>query len=238
MMDLTFGEVSEIPDIQSSATNSSLVIEFDLNDQSDSQSPEEALELLRRAKRATDDDTPGIEAELFFGLEERRTRSPPKAGRRATSSPRHSNTQSLEASRVKDPLVFISYQWDSQGEVKKLRDRLGAKGYGCWMDVGQVGAGDQLYEEIDKGIRGCRVFLSCVTERYAQSRNCKREVTLANLYQKPIIPILMEKVDWPPAGSLAFVFADLLYVEMTCGIDMNFDRLATQVKKHVDSVEE
>ena len=239
-MELTFGEVSELPETGGGDIDSSLLVEFDLNDRNDSQSPEEALEVFRRAKRASQDDTERITNDDFlFGLEERHARCPPKAGRRATSLSSQSTSQkhpTASTRQEKDPVVFVSYQWDSQRVVMKLRDRLSAEGFGCWMDVGQIGAGDQLYEEIDKGIRACRVFLSCVTKRYTQSRNCRREVTLANLYQKPIIPILMEKIEWPPAGSLAFVFAELLYIEMTGDIDENFDRLVTQVKKLVDSV--
>ena len=55
------------------------------------------------------------------------------------------------------PQVFISYQWDSQDEVKQLRDRLERSGFTCWMDIGQLGGGDQLYTKIDEAIRNSKV---------------------------------------------------------------------------------
>ena len=55
------------------------------------------------------------------------------------------------------PEVFISYQWDSQDEVKGLRDRLERSGYSCWMDIGQLGGGDHLYTKIDEALRQCKV---------------------------------------------------------------------------------
>ncbi len=55
------------------------------------------------------------------------------------------------------PQIFVSYQWDSQDDVQALRSRLERAGYTCWMDIGQMGGGDQLNVKIDEGIRNCVV---------------------------------------------------------------------------------
>ena len=55
------------------------------------------------------------------------------------------------------PCVFISYQWDNQDEVKELRNFLELVGFTCWMDMGQIGGGELLYEKIDHGIRNAKV---------------------------------------------------------------------------------
>ena len=44
---------------------------------------------------------------------------------------------------------------------------------------------------------------------------CQREVTLADTLKKPIIPLLFEFIDWPPAGQLALIFTKLLYIDMS-----------------------
>ena len=62
-----------------------------------------------------------------------------------------------ELSAGQPPLVFISYQWDSQDEVSVLRDVLETNGFSCWMDVGQMGGGDRLYEKIYEGIKHAKV---------------------------------------------------------------------------------
>ena len=55
------------------------------------------------------------------------------------------------------PSIFISYQWEIQDEVKELRNFLELIGFTCWMDMGQVGGGELLYEKIDHGIRHAKV---------------------------------------------------------------------------------
>ena len=74
------------------------------------------------------------------------------------------------------PPVFLSYQWAHQSHVKLLHQHLGTAGYQCWMDVGQMGGGDKLFARIDAGIRAARVVVCCVTDKYAESPNCNREV--------------------------------------------------------------
>ena len=54
-------------------------------------------------------------------------------------------------------IVFISYQWDIQEDVLKLKEALESENLTCWMDVKSTKGGDVLAEEIEKGIRGCKV---------------------------------------------------------------------------------
>ncbi|XP_019640924.1 PREDICTED: uncharacterized protein LOC109482588 [Branchiostoma belcheri] len=113
------------------------------------------------------------------------------------------------------PAIFISYQWDIQDRVRDLRDRLETAGYPCWMDIGQMGGGDALYEKIDQGMRASKVVIACLTTKYSVSQNCSKEINLANLLGKTIIPIMFQKIDWPPPGGMSLIFSPLLYIDMT-----------------------
>ncbi|XP_056019782.1 uncharacterized protein LOC125669862 isoform X2 [Ostrea edulis] len=112
------------------------------------------------------------------------------------------------------PQLFISYQWDSQDDVKALRDKMEKSGFSCWMDIGQMGGGDFLSAKIDQGIRNCKVVLACITPKYVVSHHCNRELSLADLLNKTIIPIMFEEVPWPPPGGMSLIFSQLIYINM------------------------
>ena len=75
-----------------------------------------------------------------------------------------------------------------------------------------MGGGDSLYDKIDRGMRGCKAVVSCITQKYLLSANCRREVSLADALKKPIIPLMLEQMKWPPDGPMSMVFTELLYI--------------------------
>nr|XP_054759991.1 uncharacterized protein LOC129266170 [Lytechinus pictus] len=137
------------------------------------------------------------------------------------------------------PSVFISYQWGKQPEIKRLFSRLSGLGYHCWLDINQMGGGDPLYSKIDKGVRNAKVVISCVTPKYALSANCRREVSLSDALRKPIIPLLLEEMVWPPEGPMSMTFTQLLYIDFTKETtqarfeDEKFDELIEKINAHV-----
>lgn len=153
------------------------------------------------------------------------------------------------------PDVFISYQWDKQSEIKLLYKKLSEQGYHCWLDIMQMGGGDSLFDKIDKGIRGAKVVLSCVTKKYALSANCRREVSLSGALSKPIIPLLMEQMTWPPEGPMSMVFTQLLYIgfhkkkgpdvwindefeQLKCKINSNVPEMQAELNSQIDEEKE
>ena len=103
-----------------------------------------------------------------------------------------------------------------------------------------MGGGDSLYEKIDSGVRGCQVVLTCVTQKYSFSANCRREVSLADALKKPIIPLLLEKIDWPPTGPMSMFFSQLLFINFYRDEEVqmkwtgpNFDALLDKIEEQL-----
>ncbi|XP_030834833.1 uncharacterized protein LOC100890789 [Strongylocentrotus purpuratus] len=146
----------------------------------------------------------------------------------------------------KPPKVFLSYQWDHQLEVIAIKKHLEMAGFPCWMDIGQMGGGDKLFAKIDDGIRSSKVVLCMVTEKYSNSENCNKEVNLANLLKKPIIPVLIDNTQWPPKGAMSMLIGELLYIrffnkkEYVRGEkfweDAKFSELLGQISYHAESM--
>ena len=106
-----------------------------------------------------------------------------------------------------------------------------------------MGGGDSLYDKIDRGVRGCDVMLSCVTTKYSLSANCRREVALADALRKPIIPLLLESMRWPPDGPMSLVLTPLLYIDFSASDaaaatsrdwkSAKFDELISKIDTHL-----
>ena len=59
-----------------------------------------------------------------------------------------------------------------------------------------------------------QVVVACVTPKYITSECCNREINLADLLKKPIIPVVFNKVPWPPPGGMGLIMSTLIYVDM------------------------
>ena len=107
-----------------------------------------------------------------------------------------------------------------------------------------MGGGDSLYDKIDKGVRNCKVVISCVTKKYAISANCRREVSLTDALRRPMIPLLLEKMDWPPEGPMSMPFTQLLFINFYRDEEVQmkwtgpkFDELLTKLKDHLPHID-
>lgn len=59
---------------------------------------------------------------------------------------------------------FISYSHENKAFAQRLHDQLQSKGIRCWLDSHELLPGDNIYKEIDRGIRVWDKLLLCSSE--------------------------------------------------------------------------
>ena len=119
------------------------------------------------------------------------------------------------------PVVFVSYQWDMHSRVEDLTHVMQLNGITCSSDVSPTLAGrqrgnsgfsvrsvtsmdgalDTLTSQNQRNIRAAHVVLCCITSKYLQSDNCSKDLTLAETFRKPIVPVMLRFCPWPPEAA-------------------------------------
>ncbi|XP_021359968.1 uncharacterized protein LOC110454660 isoform X1 [Mizuhopecten yessoensis] len=99
---------------------------------------------------------------------------------------------------------FISYSWANSrlavecgtkelpgalgfGDPRHIKDYLEEKGIKCWLDIDQVSVNDQLLNRIAQGLSEARVVVVCVSDQYAQSKMCCKEMRFAIQLELPVV---------------------------------------------------
>jgi len=129
-----------------------------------------------------------------------------------------SSTSTINSDKQKDsaPQIFISYCWANKTASQKLKQEITNAGLNCWMDEGQMSAGDEYFAKIDKGITDARIIIACISTAYTKSVSCNREVSLSAERNKLIIPVFVDTLDtWPPSGSMGYLLAGKLYIDLS-----------------------
>lgn len=138
--------------------------------------------------------------------------------------------------------IFISYAWgespnyDNQKKVVLLKKFLNSQlpHHKIWLDIDHIKAGKALHETIAKSIRECKVVLIILNQNYLNSRNCIKELALADALGKPIIPLLLDKYveqEWPPENIDIYV-CQSVYLKFN-----NFDFEKSELEKFGPSSE-
>lgn len=155
-----------------------------------------------------------------------------------------------------DPKVFISYQWDMQGKVEDIKEVLEANGLNCWADINMApqpnrthssksgrgsvathdGSSDTLQSLIQRNMKASSVVLTCITPKYLQSDNCKKDLMLAETFNKPIIPVLLRFSPFESApDQIRKILSRLSFIDLSNErlYKQNIALVVEKIKKHV-----
>jgi len=88
--------------------------------------------------------------------------------------------------------VFISYSTHDTTYARRLADALIERGFDVWIDNKRLRGGDDWWKSIVRALRGCSAFIVLLSPRSDGSKWVQREITLADNWDKPMFPILLE----------------------------------------------
>lgn len=114
-------------------------------------------------------------------------------------------------SGAKPKQVLISYvRSEAANHALKLKERLTSLGLSVYLDVHEIQTGVDWQDSLNFAVSGCEVFVPLVTLKYGETQWTNREVKLADVLGKYILPVNFLS-DWPPR-CLAIQFATTQFI--------------------------
>lgn len=153
----------------------------------------------------------------------------------------HGTDEEMKA-KVKRPKVFLSYHWDMQNKVEKIKEFLNRHGCQACTDKSRSMVVNltkpwqyRMFDSQTRTVQGreqrvflqedmsyCTVLVLCITLQYLHSDNIIKDTQLAQLHKKAVIPIMLQWCS-RPLDRVASVARKL---ELSSGlIDMSTERL-------------
>ena len=88
---------------------------------------------------------------------------------------------------------FLSYAHENKNEVMKMLNHLTLANLTAWTDKDEMKQGS-IDEHMMNGINNSQVFVACISTKYKDSENCKKEFNYAKASGKDIVYVFCEKI--------------------------------------------
>lgn len=94
------------------------------------------------------------------------------------------------------PYIFVSYSHKDKQDVMRYIDALEQQGFLVWFDGG-IEAGSEWPEYIANRLASSACVLAFISDHYVDSKNCRRELALAQDLEKEQLNVYIRSVDLP-----------------------------------------
>ena len=146
-----------------------------------------------------------------------------------------SNDATGDDDKKNDFRVMLSYCWNDQSTVLKLKEILDKHDIPYWIDVENM-QGDVIDCMAD-AVESSTIILCCVSTSYFKSGPCRQEATFASSLKKHIIPVRIE--DFQFRGWMGVLMSSMLYYDVGPNLcnTSNLENLLSVIKDKYASYE-
>ncbi len=109
--------------------------------------------------------------------------------------------------------VFISHSHKDASVAVLLRDALENSGIGCWICSKDINSGEIWDAEIVNAIEGCRVFLFLLSENSAKSKQCYKEIALADAANCAMICVNIDHSELSGGAKYHFINLQTVFLD-------------------------
>jgi predicted ATPase len=96
------------------------------------------------------------------------------------------------------PVLFLSYASTDREHVDTIASALESAGLSVWMDRSDIAGGELWAAQIANAIRECALLVVVCSAASVASRNVRQELQLAWDFDRPILPLMLEPIAFPP----------------------------------------
>ncbi len=90
------------------------------------------------------------------------------------------------------------------------------------------------------GIRNSRLVVCCITQKYTESKNCRREICFADQMSKPLEVLMFERLNMSEIGGVGFIITPIVRHPVYKTPDLlnewsgqNFEGILKSIKSHL-----
>ena len=107
------------------------------------------------------------------------------------------------------PFLFVSYSHRDRSHIDPVLDALAGDGVRLWIDS-EIHVGEEWDTRLETQLTACAGLIAFVSDDYAASKHCRRELKFADALDKPILASSFGTA--PLSGGLGYIFASLQFV--------------------------
>ena len=128
----------------------------------------------------------------------------------------------------RQPILFVSHPSTKAETAGHIERALNARGVSCWIAPRDVEPGEQWDVAIRSAIKETDAMLLLFCADSERSRQVKRELILADQFDKPIIPMRLERIE---PHELSYHLADSQWIDWIEQRDEAIERIAARARE-------